>query len=58
MKLLLIGAGNMGGAMLEGLHVKISRSLNVIFPDTRFYKNGIRHLKLYRNSTLDGYIVI
>lgn len=59
MKLLLIGAGNMGGAMLQGLHVK---DITVVVSK----KNRAKELKEHYPSlnvvqeipSLDGYVVI
>lgn len=59
MKLLLIGAGNMGGAMLQGLHVKDitvveqnedrAKALNTMFPSIKI---------VHSTPILDGYTVI
>ncbi len=59
MKLLLIGAGNMGGAMLQGLHVKDitvveahasrAQELQTLYPNIKV---------VHEIPSLDGYIVI
>ena len=59
MKLLLIGAGNMGGAMLQGLHVK---NITVVeSKDERAYELQLRYpsIKIVQKiPSLDGYVVI
>jgi len=59
MKLLLIGAGNMGGAMLQGLHVK---DITVVEKDTsraRVLQERYPSIRIVHDiPSLEGYIVI
>jgi len=59
MKLLLIGAGNMGGAMLEGLHVKDITVVERDLSRAKVLQERYTTLKIVQEiPALDGYIVI
>jgi len=59
MKLLLIGAGNMGGAMLGGLHVKDITVVEAHEPRKKELKKLYPSIKILKEiPPLDGYIVI
>lgn len=59
MKLLLIGAGNMGGAMLEGLHVKDITVVEHNLSRAKVLQERYTTLKIVQEiPALDGYIVI
>lgn len=59
MKLLLIGAGNMGGAMLQGLHVKDITVVEAYQPRADELKTLFPTLKIVKEiPSLEGYLVI
>lgn len=59
MKLLLIGAGNMGGAMLEGLHVKDITVVEAYQPRVDELKASYPSLKIVQEiPVLDDFLVI
>ncbi len=59
MKLLLIGAGNMGGAMLQGLHVHDITVVEAYEPREKELRNLYPSIKIVNSiPKLDGFIVI
>ena len=59
MKLLLIGAGNMGGAMLQGLHVHDITVVEMYEPRAIELRDMFSDIKVVNKiPNLDGYIVI
>jgi len=59
MKLLLIGAGNMGGAMLQGLHVHDITVVEAYEPREKELKNLYPSIKIVNSiPKLNGFIVI
>lgn len=59
MKLLLIGAGNMGGAMLQGLHVRDITVVERKIASAKMLQERYPSIKIVQETPcLDGYVVI
>lgn len=59
MKLLLIGAGNMGGAMLQGLHVRDITVVERKIASAKMLQERYPSIKVVQETPcLDGYVVI
>ena len=59
MKLLLIGAGNMGGAMLQGLHVRDITVVERKIAAAKMLQERYPSIKIVQETPcLDGYVVI